>query len=106
LDKTGSHPTGPYVVQADPLLRPLIPDYLRNRRDDVQRLVDLLAQQDFTALRRLGHNMSGSGAAYGLPPISALGKGIEDAALASDAGRIGALAASLREFLDTVQLPP
>ena len=106
MQKTGAGPSTPFVVKADPLLGPLIPGYLQNRRDDVPKLADLLARQDFATLRRLGHNMSGSGAAYGLAPVSDLGRQLEDAALAGDAARIAALIESLNAFLDTVQLPP
>jgi hypothetical protein len=49
-----------YVVEADPLIRPLIPDYLKNRANDVLRLRAALSAQDFPLLRKIGHNMRGS----------------------------------------------
>lgn len=104
--KTGINPRAPFVVKADPLLQPLIPDYLRNRRHDLQKIADALARQDFAALRKLGHDMAGSGGAYGLPPISELGRAIENAALAGDAAAIESVALDLRAFLDVVKLPP
>jgi hypothetical protein len=104
--KTSINPKAPFIVKADPLLQPLIPDYLRNRRLDLQRLGDALARADYVALRKIGHDMYGSGGAYGLPPISELGRLIEEAALAQDARRIQAVTDDLRMFLDTVKLPP
>lgn len=106
MDETGVNPRAPYVLNVDPLIKPLIPDYLRHRRDDLQRLDDALARGDFALLRKLGHDMRGSGGAYGLPPVSEAGGAIEDAALARDAGGVRAAAADLRAFLDAVKLPP
>ena len=62
-DKTGINPRVPFVVKADPLLQPLIPDYLKHRRFDLQRLADGLVRKDFAALRKTGHDMAGSGGA-------------------------------------------
>ena len=104
--KTGINPRVPFVVKADPLLKPLIPDYLKNRRADLQKIADALAKKDFTALRKLGHDMAGSGGAYGIPPISDIGRGIENAALANETVAIEMALAELRVFLDTVKLPP
>ena len=105
-DKTGINPRVPFVVKADPLLQPLIPDYLKNRRLDLQRLADGLARKDFALLRKTGHDMAGSGGAYGLPPISDLGRRIEDAAVAGDAAAVAMARDDLQVFLDTVKLPP
>lgn len=103
---TRVNPKTPYLPEVDPVILPLLPGYLKNRRDDLQRLEDALAAKDFTVLRTLGHNMSGSGAAYGLPPISAIGRRIEEAAVAGDAARVKDLSVELREFLDVVKLAP
>jgi HPt (histidine-containing phosphotransfer) domain-containing protein len=95
----------PFIVKADPLLEPLIPEYLRNRRLDVEQLTAALERRDFAALRKLGHNMHGSGGAYGLPPVSELGRRIEEAAVAQDPGLIRVATEDLRLFLDAVKLP-
>jgi HPt (histidine-containing phosphotransfer) domain-containing protein len=104
--KTGINPRVPFVVKADPLLQPLIPDYLRNRRNDLQKIADALTKRDLAALRKLGHDMAGSGGAYGIPPISDIGRTIENAALASDTAAIAVALEDLRVFLDMVKLPP
>lgn len=106
MEKTGINPRMPFVVKCDPLLQPLIPDYLKNRRRDVDKLTEALTRKDFTALRKLGHDMAGSGGAYGLPPISEIGKLIEDAAVAGDAMRIEMATSDLQVFLDLVKMPP
>lgn len=104
VPKTETDPPA-FVVKVDPLLLPLIPGYLEHRRKDLQGLADALAAGDLGAARKIGHNMYGSGGAFGLPPVSALGKRIEDGALAGDAAAIAAARAELEQFLATVRLP-
>lgn len=104
-NNTTVNPQSPYVVQVDPLIAPLVPGYLENRGKDAQRIADLLAAQDFAALRKLGHNMRGSAGAYGMPPLSEIGGRIETAALASDGAAIGVALEDLKLFLLNVKLP-
>lgn len=94
-----------YVVQADPLVLPLVPDYLKNRANDVQRLRAALAAGDLPLLRKIGHNMRGSAGAYGIPPLSDIGGRIEDAALKQDAAAIAPVVDELEQFLKTVRMP-
>lgn len=96
----------PYVPDADPVILSLLPGYLENRRQDPGKIRAALAAQDFTQLRQLGHNLKGSGGAYGLPPISEFGAEIEQAALAKEAGRIQAAVDALEAFLTRVRLTP
>lgn len=95
-----------YVVQADPLVLPLVPDYLKNRANDVQRLRAALAAADFGLLRKVGHNMRGSAGAYGVPPLSEIGGRIEDAALKQDGAAIAGAVEEMERFLQVVKMPP
>ncbi len=106
MKDTSVNPKSPWVVKVDPIVAPLVPEYLRNREKDLQRMTEALAGKDFAALRKLGHNMRGSAGAYGLPPLSEIGARIEDAAQAQDGGPIGSALADMRQFLQTVKLAP
>lgn len=92
----------PFVIRADPIVKPLIPGYLANRRKDLDRIRDSLAKGDFGTLRVIGHDLKGSGGAYGIPPLSELGGRLETAALANDAAAIAQLRGELEAFLDGV----
>lgn len=92
-------------MQADPLVLPLVPDYLKNRANDVQRLRAALAAGDLPLLRKIGHNMRGSAGAYGIPPLSDIGGRIEDAALKQDAAAIAPVVDELEQFLKAVRMP-
>lgn len=96
---------GPYVVQANPIVMRLLPKYLENRRKDIGILESALAAGDLTLLRKLGHDMRGTGGAYGVLPISHIGEEIEEAALISDLDRIRKAVQALVLFLNRVVDP-
>ena len=103
---TKTVPAGaPYVVQADPLVLPLVPDYLKNRAADLNKLDAALAARDYAVLRKVGHNLRGSAGAYGLPPLSEIGARLEDAAVQQDAAALAPAIEDMRRFLATVKLP-
>lgn len=84
---------------ADPFARRLVGKYLSHRKEDISKLQSALAESDFETIRLTGHNLYGSGSAYGLDEISYIGASIEKAAGDKDAGRIDCLIGELRNFL-------
>ncbi len=91
-------------IRIDPDLVDLIPGFLDNRDKDVGRLRALLAQDDFTEIRRIGHSMKGAGGGYGFDTITDLGAEIETAALQADAVAIERLAAALEDYLARIDV--
>ena len=82
----------------------LLQRYLGRRREELVQLKDALAGSDFRLIARIGHNLHGSGAAYGLPRISALGEQIELAAERAAATSIAEIIAKLEQFLDSITI--
>lgn len=74
--------------------------YLERREADISKLRMALKKTEFEAIRLTGHNLFGSGAAYGLDEISNLGRSIEEAADAGDTQRIDGLIGDLECFLN------
>lgn len=72
------------MIRIDAEIADLIPDYLANRRADVERLRELAAVRDFEGIRRIGHQMKGSGSSYGLDEITLLGQQLQQAARGED----------------------
>lgn len=97
--------TEPYVPDVHPAIQSLIPGYLANRQLDLEKLKAGMANSDFGALRKIGHDLKGSGGAYGLLPISRIGAEIETAALSKDLDSIRTAAQALAAFLPRVVLP-
>ena len=89
---------------ADPFARKLVGQYLANRESDIGRLRDALQHHDFETIRLSGHNLSGSGSAYGLDEVSRIGARLEQAANERDNARICDLVAELADYLRNVDV--
>lgn len=72
------------VADADPAILQLLPSYVANRHADIDVISHSIDAGDLAVLRRVGHNLKGSGAAYGLPPFSEFGAALEAAAKSGD----------------------
>lgn len=94
----------PIVVRPDPDLADLIPGFLDNRRADLLKIRDLLQAGDMAALRRIGHDLKGCGAAYGFDPVSEHGAALEKAALAGDVAAATSAHAQLADYLARVEV--
>ncbi len=65
-------------------------------------MTNALEENELNTLRVAGHNMAGSGPAYGFDRIGQIGAGIEQAASALERDTLAALIAELEDFLDTL----
>ncbi|MGI9236656.1 MAG: Hpt domain-containing protein [Woeseiaceae bacterium] len=95
---------GKPIEITDPFARRLIGKYLDNRRDDIDKLTNALAASDFETIRVTGHNLYGSGAAYGLDDISWIGASIENAADQQDVPKIELSIGELKAFLQKLKV--
>ena len=73
-------------------------------RPDLQSLRSALASEDFERIRKKGHNLFGSGGAYGLDRISELGADLERAAKKHNTENIGQLIDMLEALIRKVRV--
>ncbi|MFN3198311.1 MAG: ATP-binding protein [Bradymonadia bacterium] len=97
-------PTPQTVVQVDPDIADLVPRFLAARHQDLDTISDALSRGDYDRIRVLGHQMKGTGGAYGFPRISELGRRLEQGAKAGHAQTIIESADALRRYLDSVKI--
>ena len=71
-------PNGP-AIQIPQGLEELAHTYLAKCRREVSNVRALLERSEFDAVRRLAHNLKGSGSSYGFPDITRLGANMERA---------------------------
>lgn len=90
------------VVYVDEELADLIPEFLENRRRDVEQIMRLIQEGKYGELARLGHTMKGVGGSYGFTEISEIGQGIEEAGARGDRKAIMMLCERLAAYLATV----
>ncbi len=91
-------------ITIDPDLKDLVPNYLANRLRDINVIRELLGARNFGAVARLGHDMKGSGGAYGLEHVSACGGRIELHGKQGDSVSITEAVLDLESFLRRVEL--
>ena len=92
------------VIVNDPFAIRLMVRYLDKRKQDVRTLRAALANEDFESIQDKGHNLFGSGSAYGLDPISELGAALEKTAKKRDSAKIGQLIEKLEAFIYNVRI--
>ena len=92
------------VVQVDKDLEDLIPEFLDNRRSDVESIRSAVANDDYETVRVLGHSMKGSGGGYGFDDITEIGGALEQAAKRKDNTAIGDELGKLASYLARIEV--
>jgi PAS domain S-box-containing protein len=67
-------------LNVDDEMDALKPVYLQGIRTNIEAISEAASRKDYTIARKLGHQMAGSGGAYGFPEITKLGRALEKAA--------------------------
>lgn len=97
-------PAAPVVLEISGEFETLMPDFLAHRRQDVLRMRDALARQEFDLIRQIGHGIKGAGGSYGLDDISAYGRLLEEAAVEKNGTNLYETIEALNRFLEHLQL--
>lgn len=79
----------------------LRPEYLSSVRNDLGILLGATESADLATIKRLAHNMKGTGASFGFPDITTIGDVIEQAAKQSDMHAASTAIGRLRDFLES-----
>ncbi|KQY29651.1 histidine kinase [Caulobacter sp. Root1455] len=83
-----------------------VPAYLESCREHVVAMGDALNRDDFEAVILLGHNMRGSGGAFGFLAITDFGASLEQAAEDADLAASRRLVGELSRYLDIQRATP
>lgn len=95
---------GPVVVTLERWLEPIMPRYLEIRAREQQALSQALADDDMALARLIGHRTKGSGAAYGLPAVTEMGRHIEMAAQEGDRKRVREYVQKLADYMGRLDI--
>ena len=90
-------------VEVEPFMADLIPEYVTEKRRQVRDLKRSMASRDLSHVRRVAHELKGTGAAYGIPEVTRLGGALESAEKNGDAAAAAALVDELDDLLARVQ---
>lgn len=93
-----------YFVKIDAEIREIIPEFLARRRQEVNRLRELLRDQEYINLQMMGHRLKSNSESYGFMQLGLLGRNLENAALAESANRAATAIDEIEDFLNNVEL--
>jgi HPt (histidine-containing phosphotransfer) domain-containing protein len=93
-----------YTVTLARDVQDLIPEFIENRRRELQALRGALAAGRYDQLSELGHRMRGIGTSYGFDRVSILGGEIEEHARIADREGLAARIAEYAEYLARVKV--
>jgi len=96
--------TEPVEVHVEEDILDIVPEFLDNRKKDIEAILVGLGTRDFKIVREIGHRMKGSGSMYGLETISRTGALIEQAGKDRDRMTVMELCAELAEYLKNVRV--
>ena len=97
-------PPASVTLDIDPFLADLVPGYVREQRRQMADLRRLVTDGDMDRLKRIAHNLKGTGASYGIPDVTRLGRALEAAGQQGDALVVSALIEELDALLARVQV--
>jgi histidine phosphotransfer protein HptB len=91
------------IIDVNAALAELVPAYLERRADEIGILRDALAAGELAVIQRIAHNMKGTGAGYGFPRITEIGRAMETAAKTGREPEIRGHLAELAEVLGQIR---
>ncbi len=95
-------PNDTILVRTKPKFADLIPAYLQNCRQNVIAMADALDRVDFETVTFLGHQMKGSGGAFGFQAITDIGAALQEAGESADTAASRKSMGDLSCYLDRV----
>jgi hypothetical protein len=93
-----------FRVEVEEELAGVIDDYLRALYRDLRALVSALKEKDLKTTYKIGHDLKGSGAGYGLDRISEIGREICRLSMEKDLHGILAQIKELNTYLKNVDI--
>jgi two-component system sensor histidine kinase/response regulator len=94
------------VIRIEPDIVDLVPMFIENSLNQIQKARFWLEHQDWDSLIRMGHSLKGSGASFGFQKASGFGKQLETLAIQHDDPAFRDTLEQLEHFLRTVRWAP
>jgi HPt (histidine-containing phosphotransfer) domain-containing protein len=103
-DTNETQPAEKIIVHVDSDLEDLLPGFLDDWKGEIESIREALERDDYETIRKLGHNMKGTGGSCGLEEITEMGRNLEEAAKAMAPEAIRVNLDTLSSYLARVEL--
>lgn len=94
---------GRIIVRVDAEFKALLPGFIKDWGEEVRAMREALEKNDYEIIRKIGHDMKGTGGSCGLDDITNLGSGLSEGAKAMDRKLIRKNLDTLSEYLKRVE---
>ena len=91
-------------VKIDRELEEIIPNYLKNREQDVVLISRYIAESNVKEIEVIAHKLAGSAGSYGFNMLGTYAKQLECASKNNDISQINILFTSIKEYLDCIEI--
>lgn len=92
------------TVNIDADLQDLIPQFIENRKKDIETLDLLVANDDLTAIANLAHKIKGAAAGYGFVYLSDLAAQMEIAAKSHQSAPLKSLIEQMKRHFSNLEI--
>jgi HPt (histidine-containing phosphotransfer) domain-containing protein len=92
------------IVKVDSDLEELIPGFLEDWQKETKYMQEAVEKNDYDTIRKMGHNMKGTGGACGFNDITDMGSKLESAAKDMDPDVIRETLGTLSSYLEQVEV--
>ena len=92
------------VVRIDPLIQDIVADFLQHRRENASEIFVAMETADFEAVDDIGHDIEGTGGAFGFSDMALIGRSLQQAAKNGSLGDIRRLAEDLLSYLERLRI--
>ena len=93
-----------YKVIVDKDFIDIVPDYLQRRKEELFKLKNLVLDENFDEIKKIGHKMIGSGSGYGFDFITEKGRELETSAINKDKEKIIKIIEQLEDYLSNLDI--
>jgi PAS domain S-box-containing protein len=104
MPKKPPTPKDRILVKVRAIIADMVPGFLDARRKEVGAIREALGRSELEPIRVMGHNMKGIGSSYGFPPITEIGRRLEEAAVAGTKDEIRKQVEELADYLERVDV--
>lgn len=91
-----------YIAQIHPDLMEIVPEYLRQRREDLEDTLNFLNSNQIQLAARVIHNIKGNGQSYGFDDLSEYAQKVEELLRAGDVETAKVWVEKCKEYVDSV----
>ena len=92
------------VIRIDKDLEDLIPNFIKNRENDLISLKEHLDKGEIKEIESIGHKVAGSSGGYGFIELGKIAKSIEMAAMDNDTEKIKTLISDYENHIHNVEV--